>query len=142
MNLVVAEDRPRRDIAAIALSRRCAARLWSRSQFRPEDVSLACLYDGFTHITISWLEALGLCPIGEFGNWVDGGKRIGPGGSMPLNPHGGQLTEGRMHGLAHVTEAVSQLRGQSGVRQVPNACVAAVSNAHGPQTGAMILYTD
>ena len=56
-----------------------------------QDVDVAELYDGFTHITISWIEALGLCGIGEFGDWVDGGKRIGPGGSLPLNTNGGQL---------------------------------------------------
>jgi acetyl-CoA acetyltransferase len=120
----------------------CSQRLWETSSLRPEDVDVAEIYDGFTHITISWLEALGLCGIGEFGEWVDGGRRIGPGGDMPLNTHGGQLSEGRMHGLAFLTEAVLQLRGECGVRQVPDARVAAVANAHGPQCGAMLLRRD
>jgi acetyl-CoA acetyltransferase len=117
-------------------------RLWSRTALKPQDVDVAELYDGFTHITISWLEALGFCGLGEFGDWVDGGKRIGPGGDLPLNTHGGQLTEGRLHGLAFVTEAVLQLRGECGVRQAPNARVAVIANAHGPQAGAMLLRTD
>lgn len=120
-------------------TRDCARRLWSNASVGPADVDVAELYDGFTHIVISWIEALGLCGIGEFGDWVDGGRRIGPGGSLPLNTHGGQLSEGRMHGLGFLTEAVLQLRGECGNRQVPDAQVSVVSNAHGPQCGAMVL---
>jgi acetyl-CoA acetyltransferase len=120
-------------------TRPCADRLWSTSSVRPDDVDVAELYDGFTHIAISWVEALGFCGIGEFGDWVDEGRRIGPGGSLPLNTHGGQLTEGRLHGLGFLTEAVLQLRGHCGVRQVEGARVAVVANAHGPQCGAMVL---
>ena len=102
---------------------------------------LDCDYpvSGFTHIAISWIEALGLCGVGEFGDWVDGGRRIGPGGSLPLNTHGGQLAEGRLHGLAFLTEAGLQLRGECGDRQGPDARVAVVANAHGAQCGAMVL---
>jgi acetyl-CoA acetyltransferase len=120
----------------------CGRELWRRSSVTSEDVDVAELYDGFTHITISWLEALGLCGIGEFHDWVDDGKRIGPGGSMPLNTYGGQLAAGRMHGLAFLTEAVLQLRGDCGERQVPDARVAVVANAHGPQCGAMVVRRD
>jgi acetyl-CoA acetyltransferase len=121
---------------------KCGETLWERSSFTPDDVDLLELYDGFTHITISWVEALQLCGIGEFGDWVDGGRTINPGGRMPLNTHGGQLAEGRLHGLAHLTEAVLQLRGECGPRQVPDATVAAIGNAHGPQAGAMIVSTE
>lgn len=117
----------------------CARELWRRSSLTPQDVDVAELYDGFTHITISWLEALGLCGVGEFHDWVEGGTRIGPGGRLPLNTYGGQLAAGRMHGLAFLNEAVLQLRGQCGERQVPDARAAVVANAHGPQCGAMVL---
>ena len=117
----------------------CSRRLWSRTDYRPEDIDVAQLYDGFTHITISWIEALGFCGIGEYSSWVDGGRRIAPGGDFPLNTSGGHLAEGRVHGLQFLTEAVLQLRGQCGSRQVPGAEVSVVTNAHGPQSGAMIV---
>lgn len=120
-------------------TRRCAERLWSRASVTVQDVDLACLYDGFTHITISWLEALGFCGIGEAGGFIDGGKTIGPGGKLPLNTHGGQLAAGRLHGLGLLVEGVRQLRGDCGERQVPDARVAVVSNGHGPQCGALVL---
>lgn len=63
--------------------------LWDRSSFRPDDVDLLERYDGFTHVTISWVEALQICGIGEFEDSVDGGRTINPGGRMPLNTHGG-----------------------------------------------------
>jgi acetyl-CoA acetyltransferase len=119
-----------------------ADRMWSRTSLTPADVDLAELYDGFTHITMSWVEALGFCGVGEFGDWVDGGKTIGPGGRLPLNTSGGQLAEGRLHGLGLLAEATLQLRGECGVRQVPDARVAAVANAHGPQAGCMLLRTE
>ena len=122
-------------------TRRCGERLWSRSSLTPQDVDVAELYDGFTHITISWLEALGFCGLGEAGSFIDGGKAIGPGGKLPLNTHGGQLAAGRLHGLGLLVEAVRQLRGECGERQVPDARVAAVSNGHGPQCGALVLRT-
>jgi acetyl-CoA acetyltransferase len=117
----------------------CARRLWAASDFGPGDVDIAELYDGFTHITMSWVEALGLCGIGEFGAWVEEGRRIGPGGALPINTNGGQLASGRLHGLSFLTEAVAQLRGECGARQVDGARVAVVANAHGPQCGAMVL---
>jgi acetyl-CoA acetyltransferase len=123
-------------------TRRCADRLWSRASLTPEDVDVAELYDGFTHITLSWIEALGFCGIGEAGAFIDEGRRIGPGGALPLNTHGGQLAAGRLHGLGHLVEAVQQLRGESGERQVPDARVAVVTNGHGPQCGALLLRVD
>jgi acetyl-CoA acetyltransferase len=117
----------------------CADRLWSRSQFSAADVDTAQLYDGFTHLTIAWAEALGLCGDGEFGDWIDGGRTIGPGGKLPMNTSGGHIAEGRVHGLQFLAEAVVQLRGQAGARQVPGAKVAAVTNAGGPQNVAMVV---
>jgi acetyl-CoA acetyltransferase len=120
----------------------CCNRLYAMSSIRPDELDVLGLYDGFTHITISWIEALGLCGLGEFGDWVDGGRTIEPGGSLPLNTSGGQLAEGRLHGLGLLAETVNQLRGTAGERQVSDARFAAVTNAHGPQCGAMLLRTE
>ena len=119
----------------------CADRLWSRTDLTKNDVDTAQIYDGFTHVTIAWIEALGFCGIGEFSEWADGGRTIGPGGALPMNTSGGHLAEGRVHGIQFATEAVLQLRGQCGERQVPDAEVAVVTNAFGSQTGAMLLRT-
>lgn len=123
-------------------TRDSARRLWERSSVTVDDVDVAEIYDGFTHIAMSWIEALGFCDIGEFGDWVDGGKTIGPGGSLPMNTSGGQLAEGRLHGLGFLAEATQQLRGQLGERQVEGADVAVVTNAFGPQCASLVLLTD
>jgi acetyl-CoA acetyltransferase len=123
-------------------SRLCSERLWKKSQFTIRDVDVALLYDGFTHITLSWLEALGFCGLGEAGAFIENGKAIGPGGRLPLNTNGGQLAEGRLHGIGLIIEAVLQLQGRCGLRQIKDAKVAVVTNGFGPQCGAMLLYTD
>ena len=117
----------------------CAERLWQRSSFSVDDVDVAQVYDGFTNVTLHWIEALGFCGFGEFGEWVGDGSRIGPGGDLPLNTAGGQLAEGRLHGVSFLCEAVLQLRGQCDVRQVPDARVALVASGLYPQCGAMVL---
>jgi acetyl-CoA acetyltransferase len=121
---------------------RCAERLWARSGLGPADIDLAQLYDGFTYMTLTWIEALGFCKFGEAGAWLDEGRMIGPGGRLPLNTTGGQLAEGRLHGLSFLAEAVLQLRGGAGPRQAgtPRSAVVAVSS--GPQCGGMILLPD
>ena len=120
-------------------ARRCADRLWASSTLTAADVDVAQLYDGFTGVTIVWVEAMGFCGIGEFGEWVGDGDRIGPGGSLPLNTGGGQLAEGRLHAISLLNEAVVQLRGEAGERQVPGAQVGLVACGLNPQCGAMVL---
>ena len=98
-----------------------AAHLWTRTALRPSEVDLALVYDGFTFNAISWIEALGFCGFGEAYDWLDGGRRIALDGELPVNPHGGQLSEGRTHGFGFVYEAMQQLRHDAGERQVPDA---------------------
>ena len=117
----------------------CGDRLWRRSSVTLADVDVAQVYDGFTPVTVAWIEALGACGQGEFGDWVGDGSRLGPGGDFPLNTAGGQLAEGRLHGIGFLNEAVLQLRGQCGDRQVPDARVAVVTSGVYPQCGAMVL---
>ncbi|MGW1028972.1 thiolase C-terminal domain-containing protein [Streptomyces sp. NPDC002577] len=119
-----------------------AAHLWSRTSLRPSDVDVALLYDGFTLNCLSWIEALGFCGIGEAKDFLDGGKNIARDGVLPLNTHGGQLSHGRTHGMGLVHEAVVQLRGEGGARQVADARVAAVSSGGLTPSGVLLLRTD
>jgi acetyl-CoA acetyltransferase/uncharacterized OB-fold protein len=116
-----------------------SAHLWTRTDLRPGDVDLALVYDGFTFNAITWLEALGFCELGEAQEWLDGGKRIALDGDLPVNPHGGQLSEGRTHGFGFFYEAVTQLRGAAGDRQVPDAQTAVVTSGGGTPSGVLLL---
>ena len=116
-----------------------SAHLWRRTDLRPRDVDVALLYDGFTFNCLSWLEALGFCGIGEAKDFLDGGKNIARDGVVALNPHGGQLSAGRTHGMGLFHEAVVQLRGDAGERQVPDANVAVVSSGGLTPAGTVLL---
>ena len=116
----------------------CAEKLWSRTDLKPSDVDTAQLYDGFTIITFQWLEALGLCPMGEAGPFIaEGHTRLG--GSIPVNTDGGACNVGRRHGANFCIEATRQIRGECGDRQVPGAEVAVWANAVGVFGGAVLL---
>jgi acetyl-CoA acetyltransferase len=116
-----------------------SAHLWTRTNLRPADVDLALLYDGFTFNAISWLEALGFCGIGEANDYLDAGRRIALDGDLPVNPHGGQLSEGRTHGFGFIYEAITQLRHDAGERQVADAQTAVVTSGGGTPSGVMLL---
>jgi acetyl-CoA acetyltransferase/uncharacterized OB-fold protein len=116
-----------------------AAHLWSRTDLRPADVDVAEIYDGFSFNCVSWLEALGFCGVGEASGFVEGGTRIALDGELPLNTHGGQLSAGRTQGFGFLHEAVVQLRGDGGPRQVAGAEVAVVATGGGLPGGAMLL---
>jgi acetyl-CoA acetyltransferase len=117
-----------------------AAHLWTRTDLRADDVDVALLYDGFTFNCLSWIEGLGFCGIGEAKDFLAGGKNIAlHGGSVALNPHGGQLSAGRTHGMGFVHEAVVQLRGEGGDRQREGAEIAVVSSGGLTPAGAILL---
>jgi len=119
-----------------------SAHLWTRTQFTPDDIDLALLYDGFSFNAITWIEALGFCGFGEAKDWIDGGRTIARDGRLPLNPHGGQLSEGRTHGMGFFYEAVTQLRHEAGARQVTKADTAVVATGGGTPSGVVILQRD
>jgi acetyl-CoA acetyltransferase len=108
-----------------------AAEMWHQTDLRPGDIDVAELYDGFTFLTLAWLEALGIC--------VEGATRISLEGELPLNTYGGQLSAGRMHGYWILHEAVLQLRHQAGARQIAGAEVAVAAVGGGPIAGCMLL---
>ncbi|KLO28862.1 diterpenoid dioxygenase [Mycolicibacter heraklionensis] len=117
--------------------------LWKNTDYTPADVDTAQLYDGFSFITCQWLEALGFCEIGGAGEFLDGGHNIALDGVLPLNTGGGQIGAGRLHGFGFPHEAVVQLRGQGGERQIQgDPRVAVCSSGGGPYATAMLLAND
>jgi acetyl-CoA acetyltransferase len=116
-----------------------ASHLWTRTSLGHDDVDFAELYDGFSFNCLSWLEGLGFCETGEAKDFLAGGTNIALDGRLPLNTHGGQLSAGRLHGYGFLHEAVVQLRGQGGARQVKDAEVGVVSNGGGTPGGAFLL---
>jgi acetyl-CoA acetyltransferase len=127
------------DLTSMA-SHDAAKALWCNTTLTPGDVDVAQLYDGFSILTLIWLESLGLCGKGEAGAFVDGGKRIARTGELPLNTGGGQLSAGRLHGFGHLHEACVQLRGTAGERQVAGSPeVAVVAAGGGYLAGALLL---
>ena len=115
--------------------------LWDRTDLKPTDVDVAELYDGFSFIALSWLEALGFCATGEGGAFLEGGERIALDGELPLNTHGGQLSAGRLHGYGFLHEACVQLWGEGGERQVAGSPELAVAAAGGGPLGGAILLS-
>ncbi len=120
--------------------RDAAAQMWTRTDIKPSDVQLAEMYDGFSFITMAWLEAMGFCGKGESGPYVEGGQRIARDGELALNTHGGQLSAGRLHGYGFLHEACVQLWGEAGERQVPGEPEIGVAAAGGgPLAGSLLL---
>jgi acetyl-CoA acetyltransferase len=96
----------------------------------PADVDVVEFYDCFTSVVLITLEDYGFCAKGEGGAFVENG-RIELGGELPVNTHGGLLSQAHVGGVLHITEAVTQLRHDAGPRQVEGAEVAAVSGQCG-----------
>jgi len=128
------------DLTTMA-NRDAGAHLWTRTDLTPSDVDLLEAYDGFSFLTLSWLEALGFCPPGEGGPFIEGGSRIARDGELPLNTHGGQLSAGRLHGYGFLHEACVQLWGEGGERQVSGSPQVAVAAAGGGNTCGCMLLT-
>jgi acetyl-CoA acetyltransferase len=103
-----------------------ARRLYEMAGVGPDAVDVALLYDHFTPMVIMQLEDYGFCGIGEGGPFVADGNIRWPDGGLPVNTHGGNLSEAYIIGMTHVKEAVEQLRGTA-VNQVDGAEVALVT---------------
>jgi acetyl-CoA acetyltransferase len=105
--------------------------LKARGEFWLDDVDVFFPYDGFSIITLGWIENVGYCKPGGAGrfmqeNWDEKRGSVLIKGRVPINPHGGSLSEGASRGTGHLREAVTQLRGEAGPRQVPNAKTALI----------------
>lgn len=112
-------------------ARRSGDAAYAMAGLRPEDIDVVEVYDAFTMTTLLFLEDLGFCPKGEGGRFVQDGA-IAPGGRLPVNTNGGGLSycHPGMYGLFVLIEAVRQLRGECGARQVPG-CETAIAHGNG-----------
>jgi len=115
-----------------------APRAFAMAGVEPADVDFVALYDNFTALVIQQLEDMGFCGPGEGGPFVEGG-RIELGGGLPVNPSGGQLAQAFVFSMNHVVEAVHQLRGEAGRRQVAGAGVGVVTGYTGAQHATLVL---
>lgn len=113
---------------------------WESSGLSPKDVGSIQLYDGYSYFVYWWLEALGFCKKGEAWQFIQDG-RIALNGSAPVNTFGGQLAEGRMHGIGHFAEAARQAMGTAGKRQVAGGKAALAGVGPGGLGSAAFLFT-
>jgi acetyl-CoA acetyltransferase len=116
-----------------------AERLYRKTGLGPGDVDVALIYDNFSSNVLLQLEDYGFAKVGEGGDFVSSGAIRWPEGSLPINTHGGQLSEGFTSGIGNILEGVEQLRGTA-INQVVGAEVALVTGAAAaiPVSGAIL----
>jgi acetyl-CoA acetyltransferase len=115
-----------------------ARRLYAQAGVGPQDIDVALIYDHFSPLVVLQLEDYGFCARGEGGPFVESGA-IRQTGSIPVNPHGGHLSEAYVIGMTHIREAVEQLRGNA-VNQIEDAQFALVTGGPAPipMSGAIL----
>ncbi|MGC4251708.1 MAG: thiolase family protein [Sphingobium sp.] len=118
-----------------------ARRAYEMAGCDAKDLDLAQVYDGFTISALVQTEMLGLCGKGEAPRFYAAGHAR-PGGRMPVNTSGGHMSGGYVPGMNLIIEAVRQLRGQEGERQVPDARLCAVAGLGGNSHSTTILARD
>ncbi|WP_181779575.1 thiolase C-terminal domain-containing protein [Pseudonocardia pini] len=116
-----------------------AEHLYGRAGVTAEDIDVALLYDHFSPMVVMQLEDYGFCKKGEGGPFVESGAVRYKGGSIPVNTHGGQLSEAYIIGMTHIKEGVEQMRGTA-INQVADAELALVTGgpAHLPVSGLIL----
>jgi acetyl-CoA acetyltransferase len=115
-----------------------ADRLWADAGLGPDDMDFAQIYDCFSSVVLFGLEGLGFAGRGEAGEFVRAGHTA-PGGRIPVNTNGGLLNEGYLHGMNTLAEAVLQLQGRGGDRQVPDAETGVVTSGALQDGSALVL---
>lgn len=116
-----------------------ANKLWRNAGLGPSDMDFGMIYDGFAPLVLYGLEAYGLVAQGEAGAFLGAGEHRA-GGRLPLNPHGGNNSEGRSWAIGHMVEATLQLQGRAGDRQLPNVHATIVNGGAIMLSGALVLH--
>ncbi|WP_436791929.1 thiolase family protein [Yinghuangia sp. YIM S10712] len=118
-----------------------ARRLWENTGLGPADVDLPQVYDGFSPFVWFWMEALGLCPVGEAARFIrDGGIDSDDPNALPVLSGGGAIGNGRMHGIPQMLECYLQLAGRAGERQRERASVGLACHSS-PHFGGAVVYS-
>ena len=117
---------------------RLAERLYALAGIQPGDIDVALLYDHFSPLVLMQLEDWGFCPVGMSGPFVMEGHMAWPHGSIPVNTHGGHLSEAYLVGMTHLLEGVEQIRGTA-VKQVPGAELVLVTGGPSILPGSAIV---
>lgn len=125
-------------ITEIGGIRRAARKCFAMAGITPKDVDVAEIYDCFTWVALCSLEDIGFCEKGEGGAFVEGG-RIELGGVLPVNTHGGELSEAHVSGMNHIVEAVRQIRGEADAHQSAKAEIVLVSGYGNLFEGSVML---
>jgi acetyl-CoA acetyltransferase len=115
-----------------------APMIFDAAGMAPGDIDLLQLYDGYSYLLLNQLEDFGFCRSDALGELIRSG-RLGRDGDLPTNMNGGLLSEGYVHGLNNVVEAVEQLQGEAGARQVADAATALCTGFGGSYGSAAIL---
>jgi len=115
-----------------------AGQLWGGSEFKPDDVKVAQIYDAFSPLVPLSLEGYGFCGRGEGAEFTNDGALEWPNGRLPTNTAGGGMSEAYVHGFNLVLEGVRQMRGTS-TSQVENADSCLVTSGEGVPTSALLL---
>lgn len=125
------------DVPELGMAK-AAKKAYGEAGLGPSDIDLLTVHDAFTVSVLLSLEAMGFCDEGEGADFASSGA-IELGEELPTNTHGGLLSQGHVGGMLHILEAVRQLRGEAGKRQVPGAEVAAIAGNGGVFSNCGVL---
>ena len=127
----------RKDMTTLGIAR-AAPIAFEMAGVSHADIDVAEIYDCFTYIVMCQIEDLGFCEKGEGGEFIANG-RIRRDGELPINTHGGLLSEAHIAGMNHILELVRQLRGDCGERQIENAEIGLVTGFGDLGDGSMAI---